>query len=130
MRNRDLVESTAAFEAIMNTSTKGTLGFLIISAFKRVNQHLQDLDAARVRILQQHYVKGPDGAPVPARDAEGRVIVGKFELTDEMECRREIQSLLELEVGHMLQITKIPRNMCGDLVIEPRHLMALEWLFE
>jgi hypothetical protein len=129
MKNHVLLASVDGLAALSGTKLKGATGFIVAHNLKQVQEHLKGVEEARAKIVEAHTVK-EGGQPKPVMDKDGKVVQGQVHLERVDEFRKEMQELLDLEVGDLIKIKKLPVSALDNAEIEPRHLAVLDWLFE
>ena len=128
MKNRDLLSSVDGLAALSGTKLKGAIGFIVAHNLKQVQGHLKTVEEARAKLVDAHTVK-ENGEPKPVVGQDGKVVQGQVHLERVGEFHREMEELLELEVGDLIKVKKLPVASLDQVEIEPRHLATLEWLF-
>jgi hypothetical protein len=99
VKNGDLLTAIPALKEIVKVPLPVRASFRVARLIRQVEAAVQDVEAARLRLVERFAERDAEGKYTPARDAEGKPVEGSVNVTDPEGFRLEFAELLGMETG-------------------------------
>jgi hypothetical protein len=99
VKNGDLLAAIPALKEIVKVPLPVRASFRIARLIREVEAAVQDVEAARLRLVERFAERDSEGNYTPALDAEGKLVEGSVNVTNPEGFRREFAELLGMETG-------------------------------
>jgi hypothetical protein len=97
VRNRGLLAAIPALKELVELPLPVRASFRVARLVRQVEAATQDVEDARLRLVERFAERDAEGKYIPVFDAEGKPVDGSVNVTDPEGFRREIAELLGME---------------------------------